>query len=175
VAQRQAFIDALKNTKATGRLTIRLAHLRLLKGSDYDIQLENNDSLEIPINNNVVNVVGAVMSNSTLTYTDKSSAKDYISMAGGYARYADAGNTYVLKVDGSARRLSTGWINWNGSAERWEAAGFGTEIKPIEPGDTIVVPEKLDRIAWLREIKDITQILANMATASGIVYLIRNN
>jgi len=34
------------------------------------------------------------------------------------------------------------------------------------------VPEKLERIAWLREIKDIAQIMASMATATGVVYLI---
>ena len=42
--------------------------------------------------------------------------------------------------------------------------------KPLlEPGDSIVVPEKLDRIAWLRETKDITQILFQIAVAAGVV------
>jgi len=30
------------------------------------------------------------------------------------------------------------------------------------------VPEKVDRIAWLREIKDITQILMNTAVTAGV-------
>jgi len=35
-----------------------------------------------------------------------------------------------------------------------------------------VVPEKLDRIAWLRETKDITQILFQIAVAAGVVVAI---
>jgi protein involved in polysaccharide export with SLBB domain len=170
--QKQAFIASLKNLKTTGRMTVRVAHLRLLKGSEFDIELENGDSLFIPMNNRVVNVMGAVMSNASLTYADKAGPKDYIRMAGGYARYADVKNMYVLKVDGSARKLPVGAINWSGSKERWELAGFDGDAREIESGDTIVVPEKLERIAWLREIKDIAQIFASVATATGIVYLI---
>lgn len=171
IQQKQAFIESLKKTKATGRLTIRLTNVRLLKGSDFDIELENNDNLYIPMNNRVINVAGAVMSNTSLIYVDRIGFKDYIQMAGGYSRYADPKNAYVLKVDGSARRLSGGLINWSGSRERWEIAGFDSDGKEIESGDTIVIPEKLERIAWLREIKDITQIFANVAVAAGAVYL----
>ncbi len=173
--QKQAFIESLKAVKATGRLTIRLTHLRLLKGSPYDIELENADNLYVPMDTKVVNVVGAVMSNASMIYIDKVTPKDYINMAGGYSRYADTGNTYVLKVDGSARKLSGGFVNWNGAKDRWEMAGFGEEGKQVESGDTIVVPEKLERIAWLREIKDISQIFANLSIASGIIYLIKTN
>jgi polysaccharide biosynthesis/export protein len=171
LAQKQAFVESLKKQKATGRLTVRLAHLRLLKGSAYDIELEDNDSLFIPLDNRVVNVAGAVMSNASVVYLEKVAPKDYIGMAGGYSRYADTKNTYVLKVDGSARKLSEGTFNWNTSKDRWELAGFGSEGKQIEPGDTIVVPEKLERVAWLRQLKDITQILANVAVTAGAVYL----
>jgi hypothetical protein len=45
--------------------------------------------------------------------------------------------------------------------------------KPLlEPGDSIVVPEKLDRIAWLREIKDITQILVNVMVSAGVAIVL---
>ncbi len=172
--QKQAFIESLKRTRSTGRLTIRLANLRLLKGSEFDIELEDNDSLTIPMNNRVVSVVGAVMSNTTMVHLEKVSAKEYVRMAGGYSRYADAKNSYVLSVDGSARKLSGGAVSWSDSRERWEMGGFRSDRKGIEAGDTIVVPEKLDRIAWLREIKDITQILANVAVAAGAVYLFSN-
>jgi protein involved in polysaccharide export with SLBB domain len=169
--QRQAFIDSLKTVKATGRMTVSLAHQRLLKGSLYDIPLEDGDSLYIPMNNRVVNVMGAVMTNASLVYSENTRPTDYIQMAGGYSQYADTKNTYVLKVDGSAKKLSGGFLNWNGSKERWELNAPGAEPKQIESGDTIVVPEKLERIAWLREFKDITQILAQLATATGVIYL----
>ncbi|HQJ61235.1 MAG TPA: SLBB domain-containing protein, partial [bacterium] len=42
--QKQKFVESLKRLRATGRLTIHLAHLRLLKGSVFDIELEDGDS-----------------------------------------------------------------------------------------------------------------------------------
>lgn len=167
--QKQKFIESLKKLEATGRMSIRLAHLRLFKGSQYDIELENGDSLFIPLKNNVVNVMGSVMSPSSFIYTDNLDYENYIEMAGGYTKFADEERTYVLKVDGTARKLPNGTFHWNNSKDRWEMTAFDETIKDIEPGDTIVVPEKLDRIAWLRETKDITQILFQIAVAAGVL------
>jgi len=166
---KQKFVESLKKLKATGRMTLRLAHLRILKGSEYDIELEDSDSLFIPVKNSVVNVAGAVMAHSSLVYSEKLDYKDYIGMAGGYSRHADTDNVYVLKSDGSARKLSTGFINWNSLKSRWEMSAFNDEAKEIGPGDIIVVPEKLERIAWLRGIRDITQILMQIAVTAAVV------
>ena len=169
LAQKKMFIDSLRRSKAMGRMSIRLAHLRLLKNSEFDIELENNDSLTIPVKSSEVNVVGSVMSRGSFLYFGQLNYKDYIEMSGGYSRYADEKHVYVLKVDGSARKLAKGSVSWNLTKERWEMNGFGDEIKEIEPGDTIVVPEKLDRLAWMRSIKDITQILYQIAVTAGVL------
>jgi protein involved in polysaccharide export with SLBB domain len=169
IEQKKKFIESLKKLKATGRMTIRLTHLRLLKGSDFDIELEDGDSLHIPMKNSVINVAGAVMSKGSYIYSGKLNYKNYIEMAGGFTEFADKDNTYVLKVDGSARKLASGFFNWNNSNDRWEMAAFGDNVKGLEPGDTIVVPEKLERIAWMREIKDITQILYQIAVTAGVL------
>jgi polysaccharide biosynthesis/export protein len=166
---KQMLIETLKRQKASGRMTIKLAHLRLLKGSEYDLELESGDSLYIPTMNSAVNVMGSVMSLGSYIYSEKYNYKDYIDMSGGYTRYADSDNVYVLKVDGSARKFSNGVFNWSDSRSRWEVSAFGDEVKEIEPGDTIIVPEQLERIAWLREVKDITQILMQMAVITGVV------
>jgi len=89
-------------------------------------------------------------------------------MTGGYTSYADSNNTFVLKVDGSARKLARGMLGWNAGKSRWELASFGEPVKEIEPGDTIIVPEKVERIAWLREIRDITQILMQLAVTAAV-------
>jgi protein involved in polysaccharide export with SLBB domain len=168
ITHKKEFIEALKKIKATGRMTIRLAHLRLLKGSEYDIELENEDNLLIPKKNSVVNVLGAVMSRGSFVYVKDMEYEDFIDMAGGYTKYADKDSVYVLKVDGSAMKLSSGLLNWNQSRNRWDVAGF-EDTEEIEPGDSIVVPEKFERIAWLREIKDLTQILYQIAVSAAVV------
>ena len=153
-------------------MTIRLANQRLLKGSEYDIELKEGDNLSIPQKNSVVNVMGAVMAQTSYIYLDKLDYRDYINMAGGYSSYANDSESYVLKVDGSARRLNRGALTWNDKSDRWEMSAFGQDIPSIEPGDTIIVPEKLESIAWLREIRDITQILMNIAVVAGVTIML---
>ena len=165
--QKQKFIDTLKRLKATGRFTIRLAHLRLLKGSEYDIELEEGDILHIPSAINVVNVAGSTMFQGSFLYSENLSYKDYIEMSGGYTRNADESNVFILKADGSAMKPKSS-IFWNSNRSRWEIAALGETVKEVEPGDTVVVPEKIERVAWLRDIKDITQILANVALTAGV-------
>ncbi len=165
--QKQKFIASLKSLQATGRLTIRLAHLRLLKGSEYDIELEDGDNLSIPTMNNVVNVVGSVMFQGSFIYSENLGYKNYVEMSGGYSRFADQSNVYIVKVDGSALKVK-GAVSWNPFQSRWELTAFGENIREIEPGDTIVVPEKIEYVAWLRDVKDITQILANVALTAGV-------
>ena len=167
--QQLKLIQSLKSLRATGRMSIRITHNRLLKGSEYDLALEDGDSLVIPAKNNVVNVMGSVMSRSSFVYSEKLEYKDYIAMAGGYSPYANKDNTYVLKIDGTAMKLARGFLEWDNADSRWSMTAFGKDIRDIEPGDTIVVPEKLEHIAWLRETKDLTQILYQIAVAAGVI------
>ncbi len=167
--QRQKLVTSLKKIRAPGRMAIRLSHLRLLKNSEYDIELKEGDSLFIPVRSSAVNVLGAVMSRGSFVFSDRFDYKDYIGMAGGYTKYADEDNVYVLRADGTAMKLSRGFFNWSSSRSRWELSAFSGDTKKIQPGDSIVVPEKLDRIAWLRQFKDLTQVLYQVALTTGVV------
>lgn len=166
---RQRLIEHIRSLRATGRMTIALSHPRLLKGSPYDIELENGDSIFLPQKSSVVNVIGAVMSEGSHIYDERFNYEDYIDMAGGYGRYADTSNIFVIKVDGSARKLGRGFADWNEKRNRWELAAYGESVRQLEPGDVIVVPEKVTHIAWLREIRDITQILMNTAVVAATI------
>jgi len=170
IEQKKQLLEKMKQAKALGRLTIKLAHLRLLKGSEYDIELEDGDTLFIPGKNNVVGVSGAVMSQGAYIFSSGLDYQDYIDMSGGYSRYADTGNVFILKVDGSARKASRGLVHWNAKKDRLEMAAFSDmETGDIEPGDMIVVQENFEHVAWLREIRDITEILMNTAVTAGVV------
>lgn len=166
--QRQKFVENLRKVKATGRMTIYLADAKAMKGTEYDFELEDGDTLNIPEKNSVINVVGSVMTQGSHLYSDRMDYQDYIDVTGGYSHYADMDNVFVMKVDGSARKISKNFIGWSSSRSRWEMTAHDGEIRQIEPGDTIVVPEKADRIAWMREVKDITQILMNIAVVAGV-------
>jgi len=170
VTQKKQLIDKMRNVKAMGRMTVRIDHVRLLKGSEYDIELEHGDVLTVPEKNSVVGVVGGVMSQGTYVFSEKWGYEDYIQMSGGYSQYADQSNVFILKVDGTARKAHRGMLNWNSKKDRTEMSAFSEEMSyEVEPGDVIAIPENYERIAWMRELRDITQILMNTAVAAGVV------
>ena len=150
--QKQKFLEKLRKLKATGRVMIKLSTIDKLENTAYDIELEEGDKIIIPSKSDVVNVSGAVMAEGSYVYK-KSSYTDYIDMAGGYSSYADKGRTFILRADGSAVKAR-------------KFLFFSTRVNP---GDTVVVPEKFETVAWLREIRDITQIIINLALSAGVV------
>lgn len=166
IKQMRDFIEKLKGVKAKGRMAVVLKEPELLKDTLYDIELEEGDILFIPSNPQSIQVMGAVFNQTAFVYDNSKSLSRYVDLAGGYTETADKGRVYILKVDGTAVRpgggLSLG--SWNSDSNRWE---FGN--RDLEPGDTIVVPEKLEKIAWMRNIKDITQILYQIATTAGVL------
>jgi len=152
IEAKQKFVNSLRQARANGRVYVKLSTIKRLQGSDYDIELEDFDSVTVPGKSDVVGVSGAVMAQGSYVYSG-GSFENYVDMAGGYADYANKGRTFILKADGSARKAK-------------KCLFFSASVGP---GDTVVVPERFDRIAWLREIRDITQILANVALTAGIV------
>jgi hypothetical protein len=70
--------------------------------------------------------------------------------AGGATPAADAEGAFVVRANGSVVSAREG--------RRWGAlARF--EAQPALPGDTLFVPEKLDRVTLTQGAKDWTQIL----------------
>ncbi|MFZ6016339.1 MAG: SLBB domain-containing protein [Nitrospirota bacterium] len=166
IKQKRDFIAALKGVKAKGRMAIKIDEPEFLKKTPYDVELEEGDSLFVPSNPQSIQVIGSVYNQTAFVYDKEKGYSRYIDLAGGYTENADKKRVYILKADGTAARAGGGFlgISWSKDSNRWE---FGGE--ELEPGDTIVVPEKLERIAWLREIRDLTQILYQMAVTAGVL------
>ncbi len=164
--QKRRFLERLRQVKARGRISMKFDEPERLKDTPYDIELEEGDSIHIPSNPYTVQVIGSVYNQTAFVYSPEKDFSDYIDLAGGYTENADKDNVFILKSDGSAIKPGKGFlgIRWNKDSKRWELGG-----SELEPGDTIVVPEKLTRIAWLRNIKDITQILYQIAVTAGVL------
>ncbi len=141
--------DCVEALKASGRIPVNIRHLRVFEGSPDDMELEDGDILHIPRNPGTVRVVGAVISEGFHAFKKKWDYRDYITASGGYARNAAQSEVFVIKVDGNVRKLSSGFFDWNDKKERWEISTFTRETKPIEPGDIIVVPERMAQSARL--------------------------
>jgi polysaccharide export outer membrane protein len=167
--QMKAFLQTLKTAKAKGRMALPLSEPAALKNSGFDVELEDGDSLSVPSDPQSIQVAGSVFNQTAFIFDPKRTVKEYIELAGGLSQTADKGSVYILKVDGTAMRPGKGssrGLSWNQKEKRWEYAS-----SPLDSGDSIIVPEKLDRIAWLREFKDITQILYQIAVTAGVLII----
>ena len=165
-------LDVLKKTRAEGRVVIRLAKLDELRKSSYDLGMEGGDTLEIPARPSVVHVMGQVYNPTSFVYTPEGSSVDtYLNKAGGPTRDGEESDMYIIRADGSvfSKQQSSFGIKWNDEARSWTFGNF--YATPMMPGDTLVMPQRLERTAWLRDIKDITTIISQIALTAGTVFI----
>ena len=157
----QALINRLKTVKAEGRVSIFLTDLKSFKGSKYDFELGDGDTLEIPKRPNFIAVVGSVYSPGAFLYEPNKPLEFYLQKSGGPTKTADEDYVYVLKANGEV-------------ISKVQKSGLFTRFYSMKlmPGDTIVVPENLERIPYLRLVKDITDIVFKIATTAGIALAI---
>ena len=160
---RRTLIAQLKKAKAKGRVVIRLADPQRLKGTPSDILLEDGDRLEIPKKTDVVNVVGRVYNPTGVQYDPANDRLEYyLQRVGGPTESADREHIFLVKADGSVvtqENVGGGFLSGGLMSAR------------VEPGDSIVVPEKLLRPRLMKEIKDFTQILYQIAVTAGVLFV----
>jgi protein involved in polysaccharide export with SLBB domain len=154
-AQQQQLLAKLRSITPLGRVVIRLDDPERLRGTPDDLEFQDGDSLVVPQIQQTVNVLGSVVNPTAVVYSPHYRVGDYLAQVGGPSKNADVKYMYVIKVNGAAMS-KPGFFG-----------GLGSES--LDPGDSIVVPEDLERIAWLKEIKDITTILSQIAITAGIV------
>ena len=169
--QRRSLIAKMRAARAKGNVSIKLDILERFKDSAYDVPLEDGDSLYLPEKPHQVQVIGSVYNPTAFVYNPVWAIGSYIRNAGGLTRNAEEDDIYILKMDGTAiSKREWGSITniaWDSGNHRWLRGGFMSSS--LDPGDTIVIPEKIERVVWLREIKDLTQILYQIAVTAGVL------
>src|ERR1019366_3925585 len=132
ITQRSSEIAALERAPVTGRPVVRLtSNLARFPGSLDDIEMRRGDSLFIPKRPEFVVVSGQVYNSNAITYRPRRDARWYLSQAGGPTDQGNVKMTFIIRASG-VLLSSQGGSMWNG----------GVLSTVIEPGDTIVVPEK---------------------------------
>lgn len=167
-AQKAQLVLKLKSIRAKGRISIRMTGGDKFKGSPSDLVLDDGDYLFIPETPAQVQVQGSVYNQTSFVYRKDMDVSGYLKSAGGMTANADDDDIYILKVDGTAvsKKASSWFMGWDDESGRW-TGGFMSA--GLDPGDTIVVPEKIDKKAFFRDTKDITQILYQIAVTAGVL------
>jgi protein involved in polysaccharide export with SLBB domain len=162
-AAEQGLITRLRQLRATGRIVL---HFRS-DSSDLDeipdVALENGDRFSVPPVPATINVVGAVYNQNSFLFETHASAGRYLLMAGGPDRDADWRLSFVIRADGSV-------ISRESVKGLW-----GNEFKDLRlnPGDTMVVPEKTLRPTALRGFLDWSQIFSQLAFGAAAINVLR--
>lgn len=115
------------------------------------LMLEDGDRLYIPPRPTSVGVFGSVFNGGSYLYGEGREIDDYLGLAGGPTRGADARSTFVIRANGSvvSGRQHSGWFGGE----------TGLSGLKAEAGDTIFVPEEMNKTTFIQNAKDWTQIL----------------
>jgi polysaccharide biosynthesis/export protein len=155
LAQYQTTLTQLSSNTPVGRVTIRIsANIKRWANSTADIEVRAGDTLLIPKCPDYVMVTGQVFNPTAVSYRAGKSAKWYLGQAGGPTTLALKKDIFVIRADGSV-------IGKNGGA--W---GGDSLDSTLEPGDTVVVPEKAigGGVQW-QNIFTATQLVASVTSA----------
>jgi protein involved in polysaccharide export with SLBB domain len=149
IEQYQVTLQKLQNAPPQGRMVIHISsNLQHWMNTQSDVQVRAGDTLYVPKRPSVVLVDGAVYNPTGVTFKPGKSAGWYLSQAGGPTGTANKKGVFVIRADGSVA---------GGSSSLFSG---GAESAAMQPGDMVVVPEKIFTIsrAW-----------QNTATAAQIV------
>jgi protein involved in polysaccharide export with SLBB domain len=159
----QGLLASLRQIRATGRIV-----LPVLPGSTGvntlpNISLEDGDRLIVPQVPATVNVVGAVYDQNSFLFKPDSRVETYLRQAGGPNREADRGREFIIRADGEV-------VSRDGTKGLW---GNEFDQARIDPGDTIVVPEKILKPTALYGLLNWSQVFSQLALGAAALNVIQ--
>lgn len=146
-------LATLKQIHATGRIVLQFKPGSTGVDSVPDIQMEDGDRFVVPSVPSSVNVVGAVYDQNSFLYAKGLRLDSYLHMAGGPNKDADRKHAFVIRADGEV-------ISYEMARGPW---GNEFDHLPINPGDTIVVPDKTLKPTLMRGVLDWTQLFSQFS------------
>ncbi len=159
----QELLGRLRQMRATGRIVLEFRAGS--SGIDVlpDIALEDGDRFVVPPVPASVNVVGAVYDQNSFLYETGRRAGTYLHLAGGPNRDADRKHTFIIRADGSV-------ISREAENGIW---GNQFDTLRMNPGDTIVVPNKTFKPSVLRGILDWSQLFSQFALGAAAINVLQ--
>jgi protein involved in polysaccharide export with SLBB domain len=164
-ARRRELINRLRDIDVLGRVVVKLDVPDAMRGTVWDMELEDGDAIRVPEVPSTVEVMGAVYAASSQVYNPRMGINDYVNAAGGYLRAAHKRMIYLLKGDGTVVRLTRDTSAL--SSGKWTASkGLSAAV---EPGDTIVAPVKYSNRESIGSFMDAVDIVYKVAVAVGVI------
>jgi protein involved in polysaccharide export with SLBB domain len=153
----QGLITQLQQVRATGRVVF--AFKPDSKGTEVvpDISLENGDTFLVPSVPSTVNAVGAIFNQNSFLYRPEVRLESYLQLAGGPNSDADKKHMFVVRANGAV--VSKEAVNGTWGNEFYKLK--------LNPGDTIVVPDKSLKPSALRAFMTWSQFLSQITFSAA--------
>jgi protein involved in polysaccharide export with SLBB domain len=156
--QDQALAD-LRSHPPSGRMVIHInTEIASWANTAADVELQPGDVLTIPKQPGFVLVTGQVYNATALTFAPGKTAGWYLSHAGGTNTAANRKEIFVIRANGSViGRHSAGWL---------EGDVLSTKL---DPGDVVVVPQKIVGTSYLwRNLLSTAQLASSIAITAAV-------
>jgi protein involved in polysaccharide export with SLBB domain len=155
-------MSTLRQLRATGRIVLRFEPDSSDISSIPDIPMENGDRFVVPPVPAVVSVVGAVYDQNSFLYEPGHRVGRYLSQAGGPSKDADEKHAFVIRANGDV-------VSHDMAKGAW-----GNEFAKLtmNPGDTIVIPEKTFKPSTLRQVTAWSQLVSQFALGAAALAVI---
>ena len=160
LAAQEAIVAQLRNTRASGRVALPVKPKDNNLTDFPDMVLEDSDRLTIPHTPSTVSVVGDVYNPGSFIFEPRNTAGAYLEIAGKGKPQSDLHHAFVLRANGVVVAAN----NVNGLF-----TGAKFERLRLYPGDQIVVPYKLPTGAFVRGLRDWTQIISQLALTGAVL------
>jgi protein involved in polysaccharide export with SLBB domain len=117
----------------------------------------------VPSEPSFINVIGSVYNGTSFVFSDSKRAGDYLREAGGSTRTGDSRHTFLIRADGSV------------ASKSWSIGFLGQKFEDLRlsPGDTIVVPEQINKTTFLKGLKDWAQVFAQFGLGAAAINILR--
>jgi protein involved in polysaccharide export with SLBB domain len=162
VASERELIYRLQQIRATGRIVLEENPNSSGIAALPPIQLEDGDRFTVPSVPASVNVVGSVYDQNSFLFAPGRRVGDYLHLAGGPNRDADRKHAFIIRADGSVLSRPAASGIW----------GNTFDAVRINPGDTIVVPEKVYGPSALRGVLEWSQLFSQLALGVAAISII---
>lgn len=163
VAAQQGIVNQLRNTRASGRVALAVKPKDRSVNDFPDLVLEDRDRLLIPHMPATVSVVGNVYNPGSFIFEPRSTAGAYLQVAGKGKPQSDMHHAFVLRANGFVVAAN----NVNGLF-----TGSKFERIHLYPGDQIIVPSKLPTGAFVRGLRDWSQIASQLALTAAALAVV---
>jgi protein involved in polysaccharide export with SLBB domain len=161
-AQQDQVLARLKSEPPSGRLVVHItADIDSWANTAADIELRRGDVLTIPKRPSFVLITGQVYNATALTFAPGKTAAWYLQRAGGTSDTANRKEIFVIRANGSVIGRHSGGF--------FDPSVLATKL---EPGDVVVVPQKvLGASLFWRNLLTTAQLASSIAITAAVANL----